>query len=150
MIKLFILLMLSLVLYGCSMLEAEQTNLYENYNQQVKAVKNNTILARKESFFTSEYLKEVNPDDEKSLLLLKLSHYIDQEISHYQMLEDKKGCLSINGIELNKDPVSLHVEYKKERGLWLVDYMFLHFIENREDYVKKSLCPREAENMIFK
>jgi len=148
--KFFVSLMLISVLYGCSTLETEQTDLYENYSQQAKAVKNNTILARRESFFTSEYLKEVDPDNEKSLLLLKLSQYIDQEISHYQMLDNQKGCLSINGVELNKDPVSLHVEYKKEQGLWLVDYMFLHLIESREDYVKKALCPREVENMIFK
>ncbi len=148
--KLFVSLMLTMILYGCSVLEPEQVDLYENYTKQTQAVKNNIILENRKLFFTNRYLKAVNPDDEKSLLLLKLSQYVDQEVSHYQKMDAQKGCLSINGIELNKDPVSLHVEYKKEHGLWLVDYMFLHLIESSEDYVKEALCPRDVENTIFK
>ncbi len=148
--KLFVSLMLSLVLYGCSTLKTEQTDLYEEYIKQTQAVKNKTIVSSRMSFFTNEYLKEVDPDNEKSLLLLNLSEYVHQAFSHYQKITDQKGCLSINGIDLNKDPVSLHLEYKKEKGVWLVDYIFLHLIESREDYAEKALCPREVESMIFK
>jgi len=124
--KLFVSLMLSLVLYGCSTLKTEQTDLYEEYIKQTQAVKNKTIVSNR----TSEYVHQV--------------------FSHYQKITDQKGCLSINGIDLNKDPVSLHLEYKKEKGVWLVDYIFLHLIESREDYAEKALCPREIESMIFK
>jgi len=148
--KLFVSLMLSLVLYGCSMLKTEQTDLYKEYIKQAQAVENNTMVSNRSSFFTSEYLKEVDLADEKSLLVLNLSKYVHQEFSHYQKIEGQKGCLSINGIENNKDPVSLYLEYKKERGLWLVDYMFLHLMESSEDYAKEALCPREVESMIFK
>ncbi len=82
--------------------------------------------------------------------LIEVAYFRRQKGSYYyQKLDSQKGCLSINGIELNKDPVSLHIEYKKERGLWLVDYMFLHLIESNEDYVKKALCPRDVESTLF-
>jgi len=149
-IKFLVTLILSLTLYGCSALKVEQADLYKEYIKQTQAVKNNTIVASRELFFTSEYLKEVDPADEKSLLPLNFSKYIHQVFSHYQKLEGKKGCLSINGREVSEDPVTLYIEYKKEQGAWLVDYMFLHLIESTEDYAKEALCPRDIESMIFK
>jgi len=148
--KLLVSLILSFTLFACSILKVEQTDLYKEYVKQTQAVKNNTIVANRKLFFTSEYLKEVDLTDEKSLLPLKLSKYIHQVSSHYQKLEGQKGCLSVNGIEINEDPVTIYVEYKKEQDLWLVDYMFLHLVENYEDYAKEALCPREVESMIFK
>lgn len=148
--KLSMSVIFSLFLYGCSTLKTEQIDLYEVYVEQAQAAKNNTIVSNRESFFTSGYLGSVDPNDEKSLLLLNLSEYVSQEISYYQKIDNQKACLSINGIEASKEPISLHIEYKKENGLWLVDYMFLHFIESSGDYAREALCPREIESLIFK
>ncbi len=147
--KLFISLILSLFLYGCSVFNVEQADLYEIYTRQVMAAENSTTVANRKSFFTSEYLEKVDVADEKSLLLLNLSKYIDQEMSHYQKIDGRAGCLSVNGIDASEEPLSLHVEYKQEKGSWLVDYMFLHFMESSKDYVGEAICPRDVENMTM-
>jgi hypothetical protein len=65
------------------------------------------------------------------------------------MLHNNKGCLSINGMDENNEPLSLHVEYKRENDEWLINYMFLHFLENTESYSKEAICPRVVEKKIL-
>lgn len=148
-IRMRLLIILSSLLYGCSIFKTEQINLYEEFNRLNQEVENNTILPNRKDFFTAEYLKEVDPSNKNSLLLLNLPNYVHQEISHYQKSSDQGGCLSINGVEKNKEPISLHLEYKHENGAWVVNYMFLHFMENSDGYTKEALCPRDAEGMIL-
>lgn len=147
--KYFPILILTIVFSGCSTLKNNEVQLSDNYNQLVQEVKEGDIVQNRYKYFTSNYLKEVNPEDANSKLLLKLSNYINKEISHYQILYDSYGCLSINGIDESKEPLSLHIEYKVENNMWFINYIFVSFLESSSNYVIKPTCPRDAEAKIL-
>lgn len=141
--------MFTVLFSGCSTLKTEEIQLYDIYNKLSHEAIDGDIVTNRYKYFTAKYLKEVSPDDINSVFLLKLSNYIHQEISHYKMLNNTNGCLSINGTDENKEPLSLHIEYKLENGIWLVNYIFVHFLENTNSYVINAACPRDVEKRIL-
>lgn len=143
-----LLFMISIL--GCSSLPVGKVDLYTIYLKQLKFEKNNTIIPNRDVFFTKKYLSNFDTSDEKSLFLLNLTNYINEEISHYQKNNESSGCLTVNALDKNNEPVVLYLEYKNSDGLWLVNYTFIHLIENSDNYPKKVLCPREAESIVFK
>ena len=148
-VKFYLPIILSLLFSSCAALKTDTAQLYDAYNKLSQEVKNGEIVLNRSEYFTTNYLKEVNPNDKNSLLLLKLSNYIYKDVSHYQIFNNNMGCLSINGIDKNNEPLSLHVEYNKKNDAWLVNYVFLSFIENRSAYTKEAICPRDVEKSIL-
>jgi len=148
--QLILPLILTLLIFGCSAHKPEAIQPYDTYNKLSQEAKYGDIESHMNEYFTSTYLKEVNPSDKNSILLLKLTNYINKNISHFQSIKSGIACLTINGTDENTEPLTLHIEYKKISGKWLVNYMFLNFIENSNSYTESAVCPREAENKIMK
>jgi len=151
-LKMKIMLSLIFVIFisGCSNLTTTKSaDLYDSYLKQVEFEKNNTMISNRVKFFTKKYLSNIDPLDEKSLFLLNLTGYVDHEISHHQKINGENGCLSVNAVEKNNDPIVVYLEYKNNGGSWLVNNMFIHFIESSESYTKEALCPQEAEQIIL-
>lgn len=146
-ISLFLAL-ISLLVNGCAELGNDSTNLHNIFVQQVNAEKNQIILQSREQFFTQEFLKNVNPEDSKSLSLLTLTEVLNHEVSYFQSINHDRGCLSINGLQADQTPVVFHLEYRKENRLWRVNYMLLHFPESEKDYVSTPQCPDQAEVLL--
>ena len=140
-IVVFILLLLS----SCAQQEIRNVDLHAKYSQLSTAVKNKSVVEQRTQYFSTKYLKEVNPSDVQSLDLLTLTNYIDKEASHYQKIKDAQGCLTINGFEQAGDPVSLFIEYKNENNNWLVNYIYVNLVENKKDFMEKAMCPDEVE-----
>lgn len=143
------ILILTIVFSGCSTLKTNEVQLFDSYNQLFYEVKEGDIIQNRYKYFTNNYLKEVNPEDANSRILLKLSNYINKEISHYQKINDSYGCLSINGFDENKEPLSLHIEYKIENNMWLINYIFVSFLESTSNYAIQATCPHDAEAKIL-
>jgi len=148
--RLILSILFALVISSCSVHKSETVQLFDAYNKLSQETKYGDILAHRNEYFTSTYLKGVNPDDKDSIFLLRLTNYVDENLSHYQSIEDGSACLSINGTDENNEPLSLHIEYKKTNGKWLINYMFVHFLENSSSFSKSVICPREAEKNIMK
>lgn len=49
--------------------------------------------------------------------------------------------MSVNGLDEGGSPISLDVEFKKEQGMWRVNYMYLDFIESAKYYRQEAKCP---------
>jgi len=148
--KFILPVLLVLVISGCSAHKPEAIQPYDTYTKLSQEAKYGDIKSHMNEYFTSTYLKEVNPSDKDSILLLKLTNYINKNISHFQSIKSGIACLTINGTDENTEPLTLHIEYKKISGKWLVNYMFLNFIENSDSYTQSAVCPREAEKRIMK
>jgi len=65
--------------------------------------------------------------------------------SYYQKISGDNGCITVNGFEQNGDPLSLYLEYKNRNNLWLVNYIYLSFLDNKSNFANKPICPNEAE-----
>ncbi len=142
-------LLLVLLISSCSAHKPETAQLYDAYSKLSQEAKYGDILSHRNEHFTSTYLKEVSPSDKNSIFLLKLTNYINKNLSHFQSTGSGTACLTINGTDENKEPLTLNIEYKKSNNKWLINYMFVNFLENSDYYAKSVICPREAENKML-
>ena len=107
--RLILSILFTLVISSCSVHKSETVQLFDTYNKLSQETKYGDILAHRNEYFTSTYLKEVNPNNKDSIFLLRLTNYVDENLSHYQSIADGSACLSINGTDENKEPLSLHI-----------------------------------------
>ncbi len=121
-------------------------DLFRLYVALSAAVDNGNIVQRRADFFTERYLQAVDPGDEKSLYLLKLTQYVDRIDSYHQQRDDRSGCLTLNGYEASNEPVVLAVRYAKPVDRWLVDDVHLGFAGSTLDFVDQPVCPDESES----
>jgi len=142
-----LILLIILFLYGCHTNGVIKP--YSQYLSYKKSINDNSVVQQRHKLFTENFLNAVNIGDNKSLPLLFLAKDIVHEKSYFQKSSKSHACLSINGFEKSGEPTILHIEYKKEGGIWLINYMFVHYIENKKDYITEALCPKEAEAKIF-
>ncbi len=144
----YIAILLILCCSGCATYKPKNIDLYEEYVRLSAAVKESLIEKKMSQFYTSSYLKEVNLNDEKSLFLLNLPNYMEKVESHYQKISGDNGCITVNGFEQNGDPLTLYLEYKNSNDLWLVNYIYLSLLDNKNKFVNKAVCPTEAEKQL--
>jgi len=144
--KYIILILAVLISSGCATNEELDPVLYDNYVALDKSVKQSNITKEMTNYFTASYLSEVSLSDKKSLLLLNLSGYMGSVKSHYQKINNNTGCLILNGFDENKEPLSLFIEYKNKKSLWLVNYMYISFLKSKNDFTNSAKCPREVES----
>jgi len=144
MFRLISILILLLPL-SCVSEPVSNQDLYHLYAQLSKSTSSGEVVGDREKYFTPKYLSDVNVTEKKSLFVLKLTKYIDSIETQYQKIDSNSGCLTINGIDKEKSPVSLFVEYKKINSNWLVNYMYLNFIESKKEFINKAICPRDIE-----
>ncbi|NOX42846.1 MAG: hypothetical protein GXP19_03810 [Gammaproteobacteria bacterium] len=69
--------------------------------------------------------------------------------SHYQKFNSDGGCMTVNGFEQNGEAMALYVEYTSRNDLWLVNYIYLSFLENKNNFINKAICPNEAEKITI-
>lgn len=121
-------------------------DLFRLYVALASAVDDGSVTARRADFFTDEYLQAVDPANDKSLYLLKLTQYVDKVDSYHQQRDDKRGCLTLNGFDKSKEPVVLAIEYRNPADRWLVNNVHLGFAASTLDFVNQPVCPEEQES----
>ena len=119
----------------------DNIDLYVSYSALAESAIDHKILVEKEKYFSNQYLIEVAEDDKNTLFLLKITNYMKKVSSHFQRIENERGCLTVNGIGEDGEPISLFLEYKKERSLWLVNYIHISMLESPSEYVLLAKCP---------
>jgi len=131
--------------FSCANIPVTEPDLYKIYSKLPNLIKSGVIISGREKYFTSSYLTEIDLDDKKSLFLLKLPGYITSTAAHYQKITKNTGCLTVNGFDKNKNPISLYIEYKKNESQWLINYIYLDFKDMETDFLKGTACPKEIE-----
>ncbi len=140
-----VLLFAIFITASCFAPPGKDADLYGLYIRLSTSVASNETFENTREYFSSDYLKEVREEDEKSLFLLRITEYITKVDSHYQKFENDLGCLTVNGFGGDGGPVSIHTEYKEESNQWRVNYMYLSLLENENEFVNTAICPSETE-----
>jgi hypothetical protein len=117
-----LLSLITIALVGCATVEKQPQTLYKTFEQCREAIASGTVVAKREAFFTSKVLSEIDATSEADTEALKFAAYIDDERSHYEKMEKERGCLTVNGYGDNGDPVSLFIEYELSDGRWLTNF----------------------------
>ena len=132
-----ICILLSLVIVGCSTPNKKST-LYANYEEY----KNSSLKSKGYTEYFSEVVtNKINTGNKSQLLFSK---YMKKELHHYEKKNNNKGCLTINGVAAENKPISFFLEYKNKNGKWLISDIDVSFLEEKNNYNLKALCPKDV------
>jgi len=138
------ILVISLFFIGCTVKPVVGNDFFTLFTEINKLVEEEKIVNKKEIYFTKNYLSEVNINDKNSLFLLSIPGHIKSISSHYEKVFNSLGCMSINGSDEEGGPISLDIEFIEEQGKWRINYMYLDFINTKNDYRKEAKCPKKV------
>jgi len=138
-----LLTLLAAVLFmtGCASTNHAPSVLFQAYSQYKAATNDENIRALASQYFSRELLGEghqTNPDATRQLLF---KNYMASETSHFERSNQHEGCLTINGHDQNKEPVSISLKYVSDHGRWLIDEIHIALLESPNDFVTEARCP---------
>jgi len=121
---------------ACSTLnkDVELYNIFEKYKQSSSENKGYS------KYFSSAITNKINNKNKSQLLFSK---YMSKELSHFESSSANIGCLTINGLSAKNEAVAFYLEYKNEKGNWLISDIDVSFLESVKNHHFKALCPKE-------
>lgn len=121
--------------------ERPQKTLYEQYTLYKNGTNKGNILHVAPHYFSNNILEKDYAIQPYMADFLLFKESIKNEMSYYEKITDKKGCLVINGYNEKQEPVTLSLRYVREAGQWLVDYVAT--IYDQKIFENKAVCPKK-------
>ena len=134
------LLLLVFFLFSCAN-SKEGVDFYDNYVVYAQSVKDNNVFFVKE-MLSAELREKVDtykPDDFP--ILTEFPNVLVDIESHYQIIKNNKGCLTLNGYDDSSSPVSLFLEYSNENSRWLLAYVEIFYPDSSREFKNIGICP---------
>jgi hypothetical protein len=150
--QLFLAVLLAPIAACAVVPQKPDTPLYETYRHYREAVADGSVVVRRDEFFTSSVLDEIDSTSAKDIKALRIGASVADERSHYEKMEKERGCLTVNGYGDNGDPVSLFIEYRSVNNKWLTSHTNI-YIPGKEvfnGFFEKPLCPEEAQEEVMR
>ena len=139
-------LSLAMSITSCTTMHNSSSVLYQRFSQYDKNANKNNIIEVASNFFSPSLLGknyQTNPDATSQLLF---KNYMVHTDSHYEEINGKKGCLTINGYDEENSPLILSLKYISSNGHWLIDKIHVVFVENEKGFANSAKCPSEYPN----
>jgi len=89
-------------------------------------------------YFSENIIKKINKKNSSQLLF---AQYMSREIDHFSEIDENIGCLTINGVDKSNNPIAFYLRYDLTEKQWLISGIDISFIDSKELYNKKALCP---------
>lgn len=134
-----LLIVAILMLSACN--QVKNTNLYNTYEAylETRRLNKEEIVV---SMLSGELRKRVFAlGKEEFPIIAGFPETLSEVISHYQLIESDKGCLSINGYNKSQSPITLNIEYLFENNQWLLSFVEIYYLDTTKDYADKGICP---------
>jgi hypothetical protein len=144
-----ILILAAIIVAGCASEAPKQNTLHESFERYSKAIADGNIVTRQREFFAPSMLTQLDGNLENDLFEITIGQYIHKEFSHYEKFELNRGCLTLNGHKEDNNPTSLFLEYRQDNGVWLISATYI-YVQEKQDFSEKALCPDEAQEEITK
>jgi len=74
-------------------------------------------------------------------VLSSLNTVLLKEIEHFENINSKNGCLTVNGLDSSKEPTSINLEFIKENNKWKLDYTQIMYHGSNKDFPIIATCP---------
>ena len=135
-----------LFMTSCANVHDSSAVLYQEFSEYENGANKNNIINVASNFFSPSLLGtnyQTNPDATSQLLFKNYMVYTD---SHHEKINEKEGCLTINGYDEENSPLIISLRYIPNNGRWLIDKIHVVFAEDEKDFANKAKCPTEYPN----
>lgn len=139
-------------LTGCASIPSEPQPatepppLYSAYQRFRSEVHSENIHTRYAEFFSPDILDGKDAANKDVLQQLLFDDYMVRVHSHYERVGDDKGCLTVNGFDARKAPLSFNIEYVPVAQRWLIRATDVVFVSSVRAFSSKGRCPSEYIN----
>ena len=142
-------LLLLLFVVSCAAV-GEREVLYERFKEYARLVAAKEYDAIVESSISAdnrtEFRKGTGSFGEQFPVLAALPETLSKRMGqHERIINGKKGCLTINGLDESGGPTSLHIEYVREEGIWRLNYAEIAYLESEKEFSRTGKCPVKPE-----
>jgi coproporphyrinogen III oxidase-like Fe-S oxidoreductase len=120
--------------------------LYSSYYRYDQSVSVDNLHKLQSDFFSSNLIKNLNVDESEITEQLLFKKYMFKQKSHFEKINEKVGCLSINGFDNENMPISFNIKYIAENEHWLIEEIGVLFVNSIADFTDSAKCPSEYQN----
>ncbi len=137
----------SIILLSCATFDGgQQTSLYKNYQSYLNALKTrNYDSAIRMLTSHNRNLFSNSKDGEDFNVFFPFFSSVDtvitDEINHYEVFFNSKGCLTVNGFDSAGEPASLNFELLNENGEWKFSYVQMMYHGSSDEFPSSAKCP---------
>ncbi|MFK5950262.1 MAG: hypothetical protein QM500_15990 [Methylococcales bacterium] len=119
----------------------KDVSLFDEYKLYVFSINENEAVFLK-NMLSSEVRNKIKLTGEDAFPILSSFHGVLKEVTgQYQLINNNKGCLTVNGYDENKSPVSLYIEYINENSKWLLSYVEVFYLDSPKEFKNRGVCP---------
>lgn len=141
-----ILFLCSLLLLACSQVSEDESlyRRYESYREQAMKMD----LPVVPEMLSSELQQKYKSSDKSEFPILTSFYSVLNSVKdHYQVVNNRKGCLTVNGFDEASSPVSLRMEYVHERDDWYLSYVEIFYLDAANEFGASAVCPTKPPLM---
>lgn len=145
-IKIFIGILLGLIAGCTTTLARTEVSLYSKFQGFKEQVNKDYEEALKDNISIDllDFYKQAEanmPPDIRFPFFKELASTIQVERSHFEIVQESTGCLTINGVDMDKEPKTLSLYYIQENSQWVIDTVHVHGHDSTQGYYTKVSCP---------
>lgn len=145
--QVFRLLPLVALLVACGVTNHQQPTLYSKYSRYSDTVDASNIKTQYSLYFTPAPLDGESLDDPEVVSHLLFPRFMNAEAEHFEAIQGKAGCLTINGTTDQDEPLTLSLQYAKTADGWLINKILIAYLEDPANLPDKAVCPDELRSM---
>jgi hypothetical protein len=71
----------------------------------------------------------------------RINRVLSEEHGYFEEVYDRKGCLTVFGVDSSNEPTSVNMEYIGENGSWKLDYIQVMYHGSKDELPIKVTCP---------
>ncbi len=148
------LIIFTLAMTSCASTDHHSSEILYKQYQEYKTLIASDYESALKTKVSEEYLETIN-EAEKNIppefitpFWKNLANKIKTEHSHFEEIDGKTGCLTINGLDGIDRIKSLSLYYIEENGHWVFDYVMIAAHDSMSDYYTQPECPNVEQEKI--
>ncbi|MEE1999948.1 hypothetical protein QWY20_00650 [Alkalimonas sp. MEB108] len=134
-------LMFALTISGCATADDSQMPLFQTYAKYTALVDKDNVLTIAGSYFSPSLLGEDYKNNPGATSQLLFHQLMAEKVNHRELVIGQHGCLSINGYDEGKEPLTFSLAYIQLDDAWFIAQIHVVFLENESDFPDVATCP---------
>lgn len=126
--------------------------LYSAFTRYSTGVDERNLKIEYGNYFTPRPLGEESLADPEVVNHLLFPRYMRSESAHFEKVRGPTGCLTINGLSTEGEPMTFALAYTVKKSaeasgeIWLIDEILMAFHESPSASPTAAKCPDELKN----
>lgn len=134
---------LSLIMLFVSSFSVNSTTLTSAYKDYQNDLTFNNVKKNYRQFFSGVLVGGIDINNDFLVEQLMFKDNMKNVVKLNEVLYSDYGCLTVNGLGLDKQLMSFNIEYTRESPRALIKAVDILLLDNDEEFSNRAVCPKE-------